>query len=216
MKINQDRLERANKHVAELLEQYTDQRLQTGIKNVQRACKHHLDNGMPITISSIAAFISKNCSGKPAKGTLDNDSKNVYKPIINSYCDVVEPSRKGNKEKQSTSTSPAQLKVYIKQLENRNAHLEKILDKNFKNQGAISVNSMLNSQIDVQGSVDVSPSSKFSTEEKAAIKKLLSLIELSSDFSIRGEAERVRIVNVSGKVLLKPNEVVLIKNIIEG
>ncbi|MEZ8305077.1 MULTISPECIES: hypothetical protein [Vibrio] len=215
MKINQDRLKKADMYVDELLKEYPDQRLQTGIKNVKRACHHHLTNGMAIGITSIAEFIRANCGGKPAKGTLDNDSKGVYKPIIDAYCEVAFSPRKSNIQGESSSAIPSQTKIYIKQLENRNKHLEKILDTNFKNQGSISVNSMLTSQIDSQGSVDVTPSSNFSVEEKKAIKALLGLIELTGDLSLRGEADRVRVLNSAGKVVLTPNELILIKSIIE-
>ncbi|WP_278183216.1 hypothetical protein [Vibrio misgurnus] len=216
MKINQERLEKADRYVEGLLKEYTDQRLQTGIKNVKLACRHHLNNGMAITITSVAEFLRQNCAGRPAKGTLDNDSKGVYKPIIDTYCEVASSLRKPDKKSESSSTNSPQTKIYIKQLENRIKHLEKILEQNFKNQGSISVNSMLNSQIDAQGSVDVVSSSKFSVAEKEAIKKLYSLIELTDDFATRGEEDRTRIVNASGKVLLIPSEVILIKNIIEG
>ncbi|MEZ8986303.1 hypothetical protein AB4552_16700 [Vibrio sp. 10N.222.54.C3] len=216
MKINQDRLEKADRYVEELLKEYPDQRLQTGIKNVKRACHHHLTNGMAIGITSIAEFIRANCGGKPAKGTLDNDSKGVYKPIIDAYCEVALSPRKSNKQGESSSAIPSQIQIYIKQLENRNKHLEKILDKNFKNQGSISVDSMLTSQTDAQGSVDVILSSKFSAAEKKAIKNLLGLIELTNDFSFRGEEDRERILNTAGKVVLAPNDLILIKSIIGG
>ncbi|EKF9401569.1 hypothetical protein O1B77_000145 [Vibrio cholerae] len=216
MKVNQERLEKADRYVEGLLKEYTDQRLQTGIKNVKLACRHHLINGMAITITSIAEFLRQNCAGRPAKGTLDNDSKGVYKPIIDAYCEVASSLRKPDKKSESSSTSSPQAKIYIKQLENRIKHLEKILEQNFKNQGSISVNSMLNSQIDAQGSVDVIPSSNFSVEEKKAIKNLLGLIELTNDLSYKGEADRTRIATTAGKVVLTPNELILIKNIIEG
>lgn len=122
MKINQDRLEKADRYVEELLKEYPDQRLQTGIKNVKRACHHHLTNGMAIGITSIAEFIRANCGGKPAKGTLDNDSKGVYKPIIDAYCEVALSPRKSNKQGESSSAIPSQIQIYIKQLENRSKH----------------------------------------------------------------------------------------------
>ncbi|WP_372384014.1 hypothetical protein AB8613_14840 [Vibrio sp. BS-M-Sm-2] len=198
-----------------MLKEYPDQRLQTGIKNVKRACHHHLTNGMAIGITSIAEFIRASCGGKPAKGTLDNDSKGVYKPIIDAYCEVALSPRKINKQGEASSAIPSQIQIYIKHLENRNKHLEKILDKNFKNQGSISVDSMLNYRTDAQGSVDVIPSSNFSVAEKKAIKNLLGLIKLTNDFTFRGEKERARVLNTAGKVLLAPNDLVLIKNIIE-
>ncbi|HHG3570563.1 hypothetical protein [Vibrio parahaemolyticus] len=216
MKINQEKLEKADKYVEELLKEYTDQRLQTGMSNVKAACRHHLEHGMVITITSIAEFIRQNRGGKPAKGTLDNDSKGVYKPIIDTYCEVVSASRKSSNNSDSSGVSSPQTKIYIKQLENRIKHLEKILSHNFKNQGAISVNSMIRSQIDAQGSVDAVPSSKFSVDEKEAIKKLFSLIEVTDDLKIMGDKDRARVVNAIGKVLLTPAEVLVINNIING
>lgn len=215
MKVEQEKLLRINKEIEHLLSYHQDQRLQMGIKNVQTACMHHLNYGIPITISSLAEFIAANCGGKPARGTINNDSKGIYKPIIDIYSSAYSVPHKKNKNKTTTSENSPQQTIYVNQLENRVKHLEKVLDQNFKNQGSISLSSMLNSQVDELGSVDVVPSSKFSKAEKDAIQKLLGLINLTDDFTLDGQAGRERVIGVTKKVLISPSELITIKNIIQ-
>ena len=114
MQANTEKLEEANKYADGLLKTHTDRRLQIGIKNVQTACLHHINKGMAISITSIAEFVRVNCAGRPAKGTLDNDSKGIYKPLIDKYCEAVSRTRKSTKNKGSASDGTPQNKIYIR------------------------------------------------------------------------------------------------------
>jgi len=217
MQANTEKLDEITKYVEGLLKTHTDRRLQIGIKNVQTACLHHINKGMAISITSIAEFIRNNCAGRPAKGTLDNDSKDIYKPLIDKYCEAASRARKSKKNNNSASGGTPQNKIYIRQLEARITHLEKVLSKNFDNQGKVSLTNMLNSKIAEEGTVVVSPSSKFTVEEKRGVKGLLDLVIQSNDFEIRGEGDRQRIVSTTdGKPLITPNDFSVIRKIIQS
>ena len=76
---------------------------------------------------------------------------------------------------------------------------------------------MLNSKIAEEGTVVVSPSSKFTVEEKRGVKGLLDLVIQSNDFEIRGEGDRQRIVSTTdGKPLITPNDFSVIRKIIQS
>lgn len=217
MQANTEKLEEANKYADGLLKTHTDRRLQIGIKNVQTACLHHINKGMAISITSIAEFVRVNCAGRPAKGTLDNDSKGIYKPLIDKYCEAASRSRKSKKNNNSAGDGTPQNKIYIRQLEARITHLEKVLSKNFDNQGKVSLTNMLNSEITEEGTVEVAPASKFTVEEKQGVKGLLDLVTQSNDYEIRGEGDRQRIVSIAdGKILITPNDLSVIRNIIHS
>lgn len=100
-------------------------------------------------------------------------------------------------------------------MENRNKHLEKILSENFEQQGRVSISTMLNQSRETDDLVTVSHASLFTKEQLLVIKRLYEILHMSDDFEFTGinDAERL-VMSVDKKPLLSPNEIKLIKDLI--
>lgn len=205
----------ADATIKELLSEHKDKRLQTGVNNVADACKHLLSNKEVIELKAVSLYVDAHLGGKPALGTLQNDSKGVYEQVMTAYRACATRSQK-QPSKFKDGAGNDQNKIYTKTLENRIKVLENVLNKNFKNQGVVAVGAMLELGSNEMGTVEMLPQSSFTTNQIEAISKLFGLLNFAEDvFDIVGKEGKERVVLKANKrPLLSPSELSEIKRII--
>ena len=192
-------------------------RLVKNLINVKDVCRGRVKLREPLTYVGIA----KECVekfGKPSEGTIDNDTRGYFKPLIKLYQELVSPSETFKDD--ALNELPIDIKIYIKQLEKRNDLLEKIQKQMTAEANRTEVHSVTETVELHDGLSDharvVKSTEQLASGLKKAFKRLYGVIEYAEEELIfQGEEGSERLVSKStGVILLTPTEVRDIKKAI--
>jgi hypothetical protein len=176
----------AQRHVQALLllKEYQDKRLQSGIKNVQKACEYLLKNKIPLTYKNVGDYIKDTFeapSNKPSSRSIDNDPKGLYQPIIRGYRACIEKVKDEKISDSNLAMGHKELLIYSKQLEIKFNQLKtqmKILENNFLSTNVFDLAETLIQPVNEDGAVAPVKSSELTKQQKMALGRLLDADEV--------------------------------------
>ncbi|AWB57862.1 hypothetical protein [Colwellia sp. Arc7-D] len=160
-------------------EDLKDRRVQVGLRNVSKACEHLIKKNLKLSFVNVGDYIEQT-KLKPTKGTINNDSLNVYKPLINKYKECISDQNQGIPTSNQI-LGHKELLIYSKGLEKRLQILLKqieILEDNFTSKNVFDLAETLNQPVNDLGGVDVIKSSVLAKEQKMALTRLLEADEI--------------------------------------
>jgi len=204
----------AQRHKQNLLSniQYKDARLQTGIKNIAEACECLIRNKKTLNYAEVGEYCFKNF--KMAKRTVTQDSKGIYKPLIDQYLRCLGKLKEEDIPESNKIMGHKELLIYSKHLEKKYQMLKKqlkIAEDHFCSTNVFDLAETLSQPTNYDGGVKPVTSAELTKEQKMALSRLLGAEEIK----FQQHGNKTIAFDESGEIILQANEYKLLDDLIK-